>query len=64
MKEVNLAKFKNEVSSLDWEVVYNEKDDASKAFNIFSDIVYPVFEKNYPLNKINFKKAKPRKPVD
>ncbi|XP_065573607.1 molybdenum cofactor sulfurase 2-like isoform X5 [Artemia franciscana] len=62
MKEVNLAKFKNEVSSLDWEVVYNEKDDASKAFNIFSDILYPVFEKNCPLNKINYKKAKPRKP--
>jgi len=62
MKEVNLAKFKNEVSSLDWEVVYNEKDDASKAFNIFSDILYPVFEKNCPLNKINCKKAKPRKP--
>ena len=35
IKEVNLAKFKNEVSSLDWEMVYNEKDDASKAFNIF-----------------------------
>ena len=32
MKEVNLAKFKNKVSLLDWEVVYNEKDDA---FNIF-----------------------------
>ena len=30
IKEVNLAKFKNEVSSLDSEVVYIEKDDASK----------------------------------
>jgi len=28
MKEVNLANFKNEVSSMDWEVVYNENDDA------------------------------------
>ena len=35
MKEVNLAKFENDVCSLDWEVVCSEKDDASKAFNIF-----------------------------
>ena len=57
MKEVNLAELINEVSSLDWEVIYNEKDDAAKAFNIFPDILYPVFEKNCPLKKINCKKA-------
>ena len=45
-------------------MVYSEKDDASKVFNIFSDILYPVFEKNCPLKEINCKKAKPRKAVD
>ena len=63
MTEVNLAKFKNELSSLDWEVVYSEKKDTSKAFNIFSDILYPVFEKNCPLYETKCKKAKPRKPL-
>ena len=62
MKEVNLAKFKNEVSLLDWKVVYNAKNDATQAFNIFLDILYPVFEKNCLLKEINCKKAKSRKP--
>ena len=61
LKPVNLKKFEEQISVINWETVLNE-DHPSEAFEKFNQIVSNIYDSTCPLKETNPRKNKPRKP--
>ena len=58
-KMENLAE---ELSKVSWKPVFDETDDASHAFDIFMNILQPIYDKTHPLKVFRNTRESPRKP--
>ena len=62
LKKVNLQRFGEELSTIDFREIMDVKDEASGAFARMVGVVQPIYDKTCPVKFLKPRKREPRKP--
>ena len=62
LKKQNIENLAEELSQVSWKPVFDETDEASHAFDIFTNILQSIYDKTCPLKVLMNKKESSRKP--
>jgi len=62
LRKQNMENLAEELSKVSWKPVFDETEDASHAFDIFMNILQPIYDKTCPLKVLRNTRESPRKP--